>query len=192
MLMTSQPWLLEPLRFAAGRKPRPLDYDDRSAVERFDFERLGRFDRNRPQRRAVRVGKADVRRDRSVVERVFPPARAVDQLVGDDHRAGRHALEQRTAGRRRDDRLHAEFFHRVEICAIVDGLRRKPVIFAVPRQKRDAASGDLAECNLVARRPVRRLNPRFVRVFDQRIKPRSAEHTDIGPQIIIHTLAILA
>ena len=60
------------------------------------------------------------------------------------------------------------------------------MILAVARKKRDAPSGDLAERDLVARRAVRRLDPRLVRVLHQRIESRPAEDADIGAQFISH------
>ena len=55
-----------------------------------DPELSQRVDRERAQLRAVRIGEADVRRDRAVVERVLAPGRAVDELIGDDEIAGLH------------------------------------------------------------------------------------------------------
>ena len=52
---------------------------------------------------------------------------------------------QRAARRRSDDARDAEFLERPGIGEIVDRLRRKAMIFAVPRQKRNLASRDLAQ-----------------------------------------------
>jgi len=56
------------------------------------------------------------------------------------------------------------------------------VILCRAAQKGDAASGDLAKCDLVARRPYGVSTQASCAFFDQRIKARSAEHADIGPQ----------
>ncbi len=60
------------------------------------------------------------------------------------------------------------------------------MILAVPRQKGDATPGDLAEGNLVAGRAVGRLDPRLVRVLDERIEAGSPENADLGAQLICH------
>src|ERR1700733_9953574 len=170
----------EPLRLRARGEARALDDDDRALVVRVDVQPAQRVDRDRPQLRAVRIGERDVRRHGAVVERVLAPARAVDDLVGDHHRAGLHVRLQRAAGRRADDPRDAERLHRVRVGAVVDRLRGIAVVLAVARQEGDLLAGDLAQRDLVRGQPVGRLDPDFARVLDERVEPVPAVNADIG------------
>ena len=170
----------EPLRLRSRREARPLDDDDRTGIVGVDLEVAQRFDRHRPHLRAVRIGEADVRGDRAVVERVLAAGRAIDDLIGDDHRSRLDVRLQRAARGRPDDARDAELFERPGVGAVVDRLRRIAVIFSVARQKRDLAARDLAQRDFVRGRAVRRLDPNLLRVVEQAIKARSAVYADLG------------
>src|SRR5579872_2513831 len=170
----------EPLRFGARREARPLNDDDRPVVVRRNADLLELVDRDRTQLRTIRICKRDVRCNRAVVKRILAARRAIDDLIAYDHLTGRNFGIERTARRRSDDARDAELFHRPQVCAVIDRLRRKAMIFSVPRQKRDFLAGDFAERNLVARSAVRSLHPDLARVLDQRIKPGSTKNADLG------------
>ena len=85
--MTSKPALLEPARLRARREARPLDDDDRAAVDDRDAELARGRDEHAAQVGAERVGGGDVGRLRAVVERVRATRGAVDELVADDEAA---------------------------------------------------------------------------------------------------------
>src|SRR6059058_1166896 len=78
---------LEPLRLGARGEARALDRHDRAAVPDRDPELARGLDQQLPEVRAVRVGRRDVRRLRTVVEAVRAAGGAVDELVADDELA---------------------------------------------------------------------------------------------------------
>ena len=118
--MTSQPRLENHFDSARVEKRGPWMTTIVPGLVRLDLEVPQRLDRDRPHLRAVRIGEADVRGDRAVVERVLAAARAIDDLIGDDHRARLHVRLQRAARGRPDDARDAELFERPRVGAVVD------------------------------------------------------------------------
>src|SRR5206468_9918640 len=88
----------KPAAFGAGAKSRALDDDDRAPLVRVDPGGASGLNRERTELRAVRVGRADVHREGTVVEGVGSTRRAIDELVADDEIARSDAGLQASRG----------------------------------------------------------------------------------------------
>ena len=77
-------------------------------------------------------------------ERARPRMRAIDELIDQHEGAGRQLLLERTAGRERNEVGYAGALEHVDIGAVVDVARRKPMALIVARQEDDRQAGDLA------------------------------------------------
>ena len=86
-----------------------------------------------------------MRDDGTVVERRATPACAVDKLVRDDQVANLDVRLERPDGSRGDDAAYAKGLERPDVGAVVDHVRWKLVMLAVPGKERDLASRDLAK-----------------------------------------------
>ena len=60
------------------------------------------------------------------------------------------------------------------------------MILSMPRQKRDAPSGNFTERDAIAGRAVWRLDPSFTRPFDERVKTRPSKHPNFCLQLVTH------
>ena len=98
---------------------------------------------------AVGVGDRDV--DRAlVVVGLHASARAVDELVGDDERAGPEVRSQPADRARGQHLADAERAQRPEVGAVGDLVRRESVVATVPGQEGHPAVADRADDDRVA------------------------------------------
>src|ERR1041385_4232787 len=84
---------------------------------------------------------------------VFPRSlRPVEELIDDDNVARLVLLLQRADGADADDPSHAEFFHRVDIRAVIQLGRQNPMAASMPGKEDNAASAQFAGKEAIGRR----------------------------------------
>ena len=139
MPMMSKPGGAVRVRLGDRRELRPFHADVRAAPVH------GRAGRVRPtsyaivaQRPAERMREADVRDEPVAEERADAPARAIEELIGNDEIERLVVLAQAADRARRQDPLDAEHLEAVDVRAEVQLGRQQPMAVPVPRQKRDA------------------------------------------------------
>jgi hypothetical protein len=89
--------------------------------------------------------------DAAPEERVRPAPRAVDELVGDDHVARCDLLAQAADRAHRDDPLHAECLHGVDVSPEVDLARKDPMAAPVAGQEDEACPAEAPDHEVVGR-----------------------------------------
>ena len=168
-------------RLRARAERRAFHADISAAVVDTGFLRAGCLQNNFPQLLADRRRKRDVSHDaapeKSVVQRLL---RAVEKLVDQDDVARAVFFLQRADGADADDPLHAEFFHRPDVRAMVQLRGQQAMAATVARQKHHVAPGDLAGEQIVRRAAERRpdLHPFLIcETFDV-VKSRAADDAD--------------
>ncbi len=110
------------------------------------------------EQRRERLAEVDVPHRRAgSAERRRPPVRVIDELVRHGELAGQERRVDRADGVDTDAHAHAALLERPEIGAIVDLVRREPVILPVPRDARHARVADREREDGAARLAVRRL-----------------------------------
>ena len=119
----------------------------------------------------------DAAPEKRVVGRLFG---AVEKLVNDDDVARLVFFLQRADGADADDPLHAEFFHRPDVGAMVQFAGQNPVAAPMPRQENHFASGEFAGEQIVGRRAEGRfdLHPFLVREAFDAVKSGAADDAD--------------
>jgi hypothetical protein len=95
--------------------------------------------------RASRLVEGDVSDDAVAEESGFATFGAVEELIGDQELARLEIFPERAHGTDRDDALHAEEFHGVDVGAEVEFRRKDAVAAAVAGEERDALSFQSAE-----------------------------------------------
>ena len=120
----------------------------------------------------------DVRHQPAAEERRDPPARAVEELVGNDEVQRLVFLLQAADGARREDVLDAERLEPVDVRAEVQLRRQQPVPGAVPREKRHALSAQRPDDVGRRRLAERRLHPPLLAVGELRHVVQSAAADD--------------
>src|SRR5256886_10856004 len=102
--------------------------------------------------------------------------RAIEELVGDKELSRTEIFLQRTDGAHRDDALHAQKLHRVDIGAIVDFAGKDTVPAAVACQKGHALPFQSAKDDAIGSFTERRLHTNLTRVRQSahRIEPTAA------------------
>src|SRR5437879_13839740 len=99
----------------------------------------GGVDGDLAQGRTKRIGHADVRHDRTIVECVLSPGGTVDVLVA-DHQVARPDLRLQAADRTGTHYArHAQRLEGIEVRAVVDSVRWQGVAAAVPGEEGYAA-----------------------------------------------------
>ena len=98
------------------------------------------------------IGEADVRHQAFAEKRRDAPAGAVEELIGNDEIERTMLFLERADRAQRDDALHAERFHAVDVGAKVELRGRRAMAASVPRQERDLFPGERAHHIVVRRR----------------------------------------
>ena len=105
--------------------------------------------------RADRIGEADVGHQAFAEEGGDAAARAVEELIGDDEIERPVLLLERSHRAERDDALHAQRLHAVDVGPEIQLRGREAMPAAVPRQERHLPARQLAH-HVIVRRPAER------------------------------------
>src|SRR5262249_14371432 len=119
-----------PVGLRPGREPRPLDHHHRAAVGNVEALRRGGLHHRLAADRTVRVGEVHMY-GAGVVERLYPAARTVDELVGYQKSTWTQLRPQAADGARRDHLARAQGTQGPHVGTVRNLVRREAVVTAV-------------------------------------------------------------